>query len=138
VGVGPVYVTYLPDNPNPSNSNHAVYYCIQVRCSTKTAQILLHKYNSTTTSTTCTTCEQYSLPIGCGLPAACEGDGAGGCRAQRHTAPVQGGCAAVLLTLFSLQAITAPRCMRALSWLLHPRHLTCQHTRHANRLRPAV
>lgn len=27
-GGGPV--TYLPDNPNPSNSNHAVYYCVQV------------------------------------------------------------------------------------------------------------
>jgi hypothetical protein len=30
-GAGPVCVTYLPDNPNPSNSNHALYYCIQVR-----------------------------------------------------------------------------------------------------------
>lgn len=27
---GPVCVTYLPDNPNPSNSNHAVYYWVQV------------------------------------------------------------------------------------------------------------
>lgn len=23
-------VTYQPDNPNPSNSNHAVYYLLQV------------------------------------------------------------------------------------------------------------
>jgi hypothetical protein len=29
-GSGPVCVTYLPDNPNPSNSNHAVYYWVQV------------------------------------------------------------------------------------------------------------
>jgi len=29
-GFGPLCVTYLPTNPNPSNSNHAVYYLIQV------------------------------------------------------------------------------------------------------------
>jgi hypothetical protein len=30
-GPGPVVVTYLPDNPNRSNTNNAVYYCVQVR-----------------------------------------------------------------------------------------------------------
>lgn len=38
-GSGPVWVTYLPDNPNPSNSNHAVYYWVQVSWATITINV---------------------------------------------------------------------------------------------------
>jgi hypothetical protein len=67
---GPVVVTYLPDNPNPSNTNSAVYYWVQVRRQPTAVCTLLKGIPHATEDMWHNQDHPRSSKLGCGLPVA--------------------------------------------------------------------